>query len=161
MEYIEALNGPPDDGCFLCRYRDKPADDASNLVLWRGQYCMALLNRFPYTGGHCMVTPFRHVPDLTSLDPATMLEMMQMLRDLQATLAAAMKCEGFNVGMNIGRCAGAGLPGHLHAHLVPRWSGDTNFMAVFAQVRVIPQHLDAIYKLITEKAKELGLPKFS
>jgi ATP adenylyltransferase len=159
MEYIEALNGVPDGGCFLCRYRDLPAEDASNLVLWRGRNCMALLNRFPYTGGHCMVAPVQHVPDLASLEPPAMLEMMEMLRDLQITLAAAIKCEGFNVGMNIGRCAGAGLPGHLHAHIVPRWSGDTNFMAVLGQVRVIPQSLDAIYKLLTDKGRELGLPK--
>ena len=149
----------PDGGCFLCRYNQEPHNDASNLVLWRGRDCMALLNRFPYTGGHCMVAPMGHVPDLASLEPRTMLEMMEMLRDLQITLAAAIKCEGFNVGMNVGRCAGAGLPGHLHAHIVPRWSGDTNFMAVLGQVRVIPQSLDAVYKLLAEKSRDLGLPK--
>jgi len=160
MEYIESLH-QDDDACFLCRYRDQPDSDRENLVLWRGRHCLAVLNRFPYTGGHALVGPLEHVADLQELSDATMREMMIMLRDLQQVLAKALGADGFNIGMNIGRCAGAGLPGHLHAHIVPRWAGDTNFMSVFDDVRVIPASLDALYTEITRIAGELQLPRLS
>ncbi len=158
IEYIESL-GKGDDGCFLCRYRDNPADDVANLVLWRTERCMAVMNRFPYTGGHSLIVPLEHVPGLDDIDPETMGEMMMMARDLQLALGKAIGAEGFNVGINIGRCAGAGLPGHLHMHVVPRWGGDTNFMAVCGDVRVIPQALDKLYECIMQAACQLGLPK--
>ena len=120
---------------------------------------MAVLNRFPYTGGHSMIAPYSHVADLAGLDEPTMLEMVSMLRDLQHTLTEAIHPQGFNVGMNVGRCAGAGLPGHLHMHIVPRWSGDTNFMAVFGDVRVIPTSLASLYALLRQTSHKLGLPK--
>lgn len=158
MEYINGL-AVGDDACFLCRYRDLAGQDPQNYILWRGRKCFALLNRFPYTGGHSMVAPFDHVGDLAELDAAAMAEMMAMLRDLQQALGRAVHAQGFNIGINIGRCAGAGLPGHLHAHVVPRWSGDTNFMTVFGGVRVIPQSLDQVYAAVRAAAAELGLPK--
>jgi ATP adenylyltransferase len=157
MEYINGLSD--EGGCFLCRYRDEPAKDAENLVLWRGSRCFAVLNRFPYTGGHSMVAPLDHVPGLGDLDDATMLEMMGMLRDLQQALEHTVHAQGFNVGINIGRCAGAGLPGHLHLHIVPRWNGDTNFMAVFGDVRVIPQSLESLYAALRKSSAELNLPR--
>jgi ATP adenylyltransferase len=157
MEYIDALSEPA-KGCFLCRYAQDPPDDEKNLVLWRGGRCLAMLNRFPYTGGHSMIAPFAHVADLSGLDGSTLLEMMQMLRDTQRILKQAVNAEGFNVGINIGRCAGAGLPGHLHMHIVPRWSGDTNFMSVFGGARVIPQSLESLYKALRQAAEELKLP---
>jgi ATP adenylyltransferase len=160
MEYIDSLNdGGPNDGCFLCRYAGQPDLDAPNLVLWRGTRTLTLLNRFPYTGGHSMVAPMGHVADLTALDDATMLEMMHSLRDMQQALSAALHCEGFNIGINIGRCAGAGLPGHLHLHIVPRWAGDTNFMPVFGGARVIPVTLESMYGLLKKTAEQLKLPK--
>ena len=158
MEYIDALAGPAGE-CFLCRYRDDPANDEKNLVLWRGPRTFAVLNRYPYTGGHAMVAPYEHVGDLAEADGETLREMMEFVRDLQQVLARAVRAEGFNVGMNVGRCAGAGLPGHLHIHVVPRWRGDTNFMPVFGGVRVIPQALEEIRALICRAAGDLGLPK--
>lgn len=158
IEYINELSDEG-NGCFLCRYRDQADKDAENLVLWRGQRCLAVLNRFPYTGGHSMVAPLAHVGSLEDLDPATMLEMMCMLRDLQKALEHTVHAQGFNVGINIGRCAGAGLPGHLHVHIVPRWNGDTNFMAVLGGSRVIPQSLDSLYAALKEAAAQLHLPR--
>jgi ATP adenylyltransferase len=182
MEYINGLNksvgsstsrgagkhAAPDDpsapleesenGCFLCRYRDEKSD-AQNLVLWRGRRCFAVLNRFPYTGGHSMVAPLAHSAGLEDLDPATLAELMEHVRDVQAVLRKVVRAEGFNVGINIGRCAGAGLPGHLHVHIVPRWSGDTNFMAVLGDVRMIPTALADLYEKMTCAAGELRLPK--
>lgn len=160
MEYIDALNdGGPNDGCFLCRYVPQQGQDEKNLVLWRGSASIVLLNRFPYTGGHTLIAPYAHVPDLGEVDDATMLEMMHFVRDVQKVLAAALKCDGFNIGVNIGRCAGAGLPGHLHLHIVPRWAGDTNFMPVFGGVRVIPVTLEDMYQTLRKTGQEMGLPK--
>jgi len=160
MEYIDTLNGDgPEGGCFLCRYMDQPNDDRRNLVLFRGKHSFVLLNRFPYTGGHSMIAPYGHVGDLAQLDEPMMLEMMLFLRDMQKLLQETLHCEGFNVGINIGRCSGAGLPGHLHLHIVPRWSGDTNFMPVFGGVRVIPQTLDTLYDQLKKTAQEMKLPQ--
>jgi ATP adenylyltransferase len=160
MEYIDALSEQQAEGCFLCRYRDEQ-DDEKNLVLWRGPKCFTTLNRFPYTGGHSMVAPLAHVDELAELTAAVMTEMMEHVRDVQKVLARATHAEGFNVGINIGRCAGAGLPGHLHIHVVPRWPGDTNFMAVFDDVRVIPTSLRKLYSQLREVAGELKLPKLT
>ncbi|MCY2927707.1 MAG: HIT domain-containing protein, partial [Planctomycetota bacterium] len=124
MEYIHSLSGPEGE-CFLCRDRDNQADDDKNLVLWRGPRCLAVLNRFPYTGGHALVAPNAHVADLGDLDTPTMTEIMEMVRDVQKVLQEVVHAHGFNIGINLGRCAGAGLPGHLHVHVVPRWNGDT------------------------------------
>ncbi len=161
MEYIDGLHEGQDDGCFLCRDRDETENDEKNLVLWRGPRTLAVLNRFPYTGGHSMVAPFDHVAGLDDLDGPTMQEMMEMVRDLRKLLAHAIHAEGFNIGMNIGRCAGAGLPEHLHIHIVPRWGGDTNFMAVLSDVRVIPQTLASLFVRLREASAELQLPKLS
>jgi len=158
MEYIDSLSEKP-GACFLCRYRDEVGSDARNLVLWRGPRTLTVLNRFPYTGGHSMVAPLEHVADLVDLDDATLLELLRSIRDLRQVLSRALRAEGFNIGINIGRCAGAGLPGHLHAHLVPRWPGDTNFMPVFGGVRVIPQTLESLYEQVRQAARELALPK--
>ena len=162
MKYIESLHQGTDE-CFLCRYRDEGEhdNDRENLVLWRGVHCLAVLNRFPYTGGHALVAPLEHVAGLQDMSGEAMREMMTMLRDLQRVLTEALDAGGFNIGMNIGRCAGAGLPGHLHAHIVPRWGGDTNFMSVFDDVRVIPTSLAALYTEITRVAGELHLPDLS
>ena len=160
MEYIASLGGD-DDECFLCHDRDHPGDDEKNLVLWRGSKTFAVLNRFPYTGGHMLVAPYDHVPDLDALDDGAMVEMMKFLRDLQKILARGIGAQGFNIGMNLGRCAGAGLPGHLHVHIVPRWAGDTNFMPVFGDVHVIPESLEKLYRLLRATGDELSLPNLS
>lgn len=158
MEYIDAL-ADPGDGCFLCRYRDNPNADAANMVLWRGEHSFALLNRFPYTGGHSMIAPYAHVSELGGLNSIAMVEIFRFLRDMQRILGQALRADGFNIGMNIGRCAGAGLPGHLHVHIVPRWNGDTNFMSVFGGARVIPQSLESLYSLLRQTGQEMHLPE--
>jgi ATP adenylyltransferase len=160
MEYIQSLAGD-DDGCFLCNYRDAPGRDSENLLLWRGRECFAVMNRFPYTGGHMLVAPLGHVANLADLTGSAMCEMMEMVRDLQIVLTQSIGAHGFNVGMNIGRCSGAGLPGHLHLHVVPRWNGDTNFMSVLGDIRVIPQALSDLYGQLQAVSSELQLPKLS
>ena len=159
MEYIHSLTNDEDPGCFLCQNWASPEDDRTHLMLWRGQAAMAVLNRFPYTSGHLLIAPCEHVAGLDDLGDEQMLELLAMTRDAQAVLQAAIQPQGFNVGMNFGRCAGAGLPGHLHIHVVPRWEGDTNFMPVLGQVRVIPQALDAMYDLLTRHSADMNLPK--
>ncbi len=160
MEYIRSL-ADPQEGCFLCRCRDEDDRDAQNLLLWRGRRTLAVLNRFPYTGGHCLVAPYAHAANLSDLPTETLTELMEMLRDLQSAITEAIHPDGFNLGVNLGRCAGAGLPDHLHAHLVPRWSGDTNFMPVLGEVHVIPDFLETIREQILRAGEALGLPRLS
>lgn len=157
MPYIDQLGGEDQAGCFLCRYRDEPAADASNHVLWRTPQTLVLLNRFPYTGGHLLIAPTAHVPQPEDLPESTLCELALRLRDAKRVLAEAFAAEGFNLGMNLGRCAGAGLPDHMHWHIVPRWTGDTNFMAVSGDVRVIPLALEEIYDRLRAAAGRLGL----
>lgn len=161
LEYINSLDGIEDNGCFLCRNREHPEQDQSNLVLWRGRHCFTMLNRFPYTGGHAMIAPYEHVGDLDSLSPSAMLEMMEMTRDLRKVLEDTVHAQGFNVGINLGRCAGAGLPGHLHMHIVPRWNGDTNFTGVLGNIRVIPQALSDLLVMLQKSSQKLNLPDLS
>ncbi len=144
MKYINELGNSSD--CFFCRYFDSPQDDADNLVLWRTESGLACLNRFPYTNGHLLIAPAAHKANLAELTQTEMTELMQMLAKAQQALKQALNPQGFNVGMNLGHCAGAGLPDHLHFHIVPRWQGDTNFMAVTGDARVIPQDLAESYR---------------
>ncbi len=111
---------------------------------------MVLLNRYPYNNGHLMVAPLRHVAQLTEMSPAENLECMESIARFTQLLSELLRAEGFNIGLNLNRVAGAGCPGHLHWHIVPRWSGDSNFMSVLAGTRVIPQSLDALWELLTD-----------
>jgi ATP adenylyltransferase len=147
MEYIDQLSEPKGT-CFLCAARDTPENDEKNFVLLRGRHCLVILNRFPYTSGHMLIAPYKHTGDLDAVDDDTMLEMMQTLRKMRHLLKCAVNAEGFNVGINLCHCAGAGLPDHLHMHIVPRWSGDTNFMSVLDGVRVIPEAIDRTFQRI-------------
>ena len=139
MAYIGCI--PSQGGCFLC---DIAAgnDDAANLVIDRREHTFTVLNRFPYNNGHTLVCPKTHKASLEELTDAEQLEMMQATRDTVALLKKVMCADGFNIGINLGCPAGAGLPGHIHLHIVPRWNGDTNFMPVLADVKVIPQALE-------------------
>lgn len=157
LEYIEQLSADDDGGCFLCRYRDKPADDAENHVLWRSTATLTVLNRFPYTNGHLLIAPTAHIGQLEDLPDEVLIELTRRVRDAKRVLQQAVRAQGFNIGMNLGRCAGAGLPDHLHWHVVPRWNGDTNFMPVFGDVRVIPQALEQVRERFASAAAELGL----
>jgi ATP adenylyltransferase len=158
MEYIKSLNNDVEDDCFLCRYAGAPDADAENLVIWRGKYNLTVFNRFPYTNGHLLVAPFAHLAELDELDDVTLDELIRQVRDAQRLLRTAASCQGSNVGMNFGRCAGAGLPGHLHVHIVPRWEGDTNFIPVLSDSRVISESIDALRDRMREAVAPLGLP---
>lgn len=150
LAYIQSPDKPQPEGCFLCRFGPTPDQDVENLVLHRGERAFVVLNRYPYNNGHLLVAPYAHKASLVDLDDAELLECAQLLRMMVDRLSRAMSPDGFNIGLNLGRVAGAGLPGHLHWHIVPRWNGDTNFMPVLADVHVIPQALDALYELLSE-----------
>ena len=133
------------DRCIFCDLLDL-GDDAKALIVLRGERNFIVLNRFPYTSGHVMIVPYAHVPDLAACDSDVLNEMMQLARRMQLALTAAYKPDGFNLGMNLGRCAGAGVTGHVHLHVLPRWSGDSNFMSVTGETRVQPEDLATTYE---------------
>ena len=160
MDYIRSLGEQNrDQGCFLCHYRDHPEDDPRNHVLWRTAHAFAVMNRFPYTNGHLLVALSAHKAELEDLSDHELGELSRALRDAVAVLRATLSPQGFNIGYNLGHCAGAGLPDHLHAHVVPRWSGDTNFMAVLGDSRVIPDSLDAVFAELRRHVRTLGLTR--
>ena len=145
----------PDDvaqdagGCFLCRYSQADAAaDAQHHVVRRTDDYLIVLNRFPYNNGHLLVAPRGHKACVSELTEVEMLELMRAMQLMTATLRSVLNPDGFNIGLNLGRVAGAGLPGHLHWHIVPRWNGDSNFMSVISDTDVIPQSLDALYELL-------------
>src|SRR5258708_4462179 len=136
--------------CFICRGLGESAD-RENLIAFRTEHSCVVLNRFPYNNGHLLVAPLAHKPGLGDLTDAETLDLQHTLRRMTEVLGKRMTPDGFNVGLNLGRAAGAGLPGHLHWHIVPRWAGDTNFMTVFTDTRVISQSLEALYDLLVEE----------
>lgn len=141
IEYILSKKGP---GCVFCDiYRE--CRDRENLILHRGELNYVVMNRYPYTGGHLMVVPYRHTSSFKGLTQETLSEMMAIARLSVDCLSEVMRPEGFNTGINIGEAAGAGIKEHLHMHVVPRWAGDSSFMAVLDEARVIPEHLLATY----------------
>jgi ATP adenylyltransferase len=142
---IEYIKGPHDDaGCIFC---EKPAggDDAANLVLARRDGAFALLNAYPYNPGHIMVAPRRHTGDFESLQPAELADVDALIQESLRVLREAEAPHGFNIGMNLSRSAGAGIPDHLHWHIVPRWTGDTNFISIVGETRVLPELLAETY----------------
>jgi ATP adenylyltransferase len=157
MAYIEGLGGTGKD-CFLCHNFAHPDGDAENHVLWRGQDTLVVLNRFPYNSGHVLIAPARHVAEFEDVPENTLARLMGLVRDTKLALQEAMRPQGFNIGINLGHCAGAGLPGHLHIHVVPRWVGDTNFMPVLDAIKVIPQSLDETRRAFLAAAEKLNLP---
>lgn len=135
---LEYLTIPKAEGCIFC-HAAKGGDDRGTLVLWRGQRAFLILNRYPYNNGHFMAVPYAHVPSLEDLDSPTLMEMMVLLNQGLAALRATMMPDGFNIGVNLGQAAGAGIQDHVHIHVVPRWAGDTNFMPVVGDMRVVPE----------------------
>ena len=131
--------------CFFCEYVPSPKKDRQNLVLFRGKTCFTVLNRFPYTGGHLLVAPLAHKGEMELLTTEERLELFDQLLLMEKALGQVMHPQGFNLGLNIGRAAGAGVPGHLHFHIVPRWNGDHNFMTTVAHVKIIPQALEELH----------------
>jgi ATP adenylyltransferase len=138
-----------DPGCFLCQAA-AGGDDRNRLVVQQGPCSLTVLNRYPYNNGHLLVSPKRHVARLDQLDAAEQLDLVQTIARMIALLERTIRAEGFNVGLNLGQVAGAGLPGHVHWHIVPRWHGDTNFMPTVSGIRVIPQSLEALWEVLTE-----------
>ena len=144
MEYIRSAVGEDPQGCLFC---DKLAagDDEDSLILARSDLAFAILNAYPYNPGHLMVAPVRHVGELEELRPDELAAGSELLQRSVRALKESSNPDGFNLGMNLGRVAGAGIPGHLHWHVVPRWNGDTNFMPVLGETRVLPEALEATY----------------
>ncbi len=147
LSYISTAADSPKPACFLCHYRDE-THDAENYVVDRSEHSLIVLNRFPYNNGHLLIAPREHKAELTDLSDSELLDLQRQIRRMVQLLRLVMGAEGFNVGLNLGRVAGAGLPGHLHWHIVPRWNGDVNFMPIVADTKVIPQSLDALYQLL-------------
>ncbi len=150
MKYIE--NYEKEKGCVFCDAHAK-ADSAENLIAFRGKNAYVILNRYPYTSGHLMVVPFEHKPNLEELKTKTRTEMMELTSRCMAVLRNVYRAQGFNMGANIGEIAGAGVVGHVHIHVVPRWAGDTNFMSTLGETRVLPESLEDTYRRVCEGFK--------
>jgi ATP adenylyltransferase len=144
MEYIESNK---EEGCVFC-LAEEMEDGPENLIAFRGEHSYVILNRYPYTSGHLMVVPFDHKAHLEDLDPQTRAEMMELTTRCIVALRAIYRPEAFNMGANIGESAGAGVKAHVHIHIVPRWAGDTNFMTVVGDVRVLPEALGRTYERV-------------
>ena len=152
MEYIKQEKP---QGCIFCLYPAE-ANDPDNLVLGRSAHAFAMLNKFPYNSGHLMVIPRRHVSDLAALPEEEFADLQRLLRGAVGILQSVYQPEGLNVGMNLGRIAGAGIDQHLHWHAVPRWGGDTNFMPVIGETKVMVEHLMGSYERLRPKFDALG-----
>lgn len=148
IKYI--TNAKKQQGCLFCRVK-KETTDKKNLVIFRSCYALSMLNKFPYNNGHLMVIPYRHTQDLDALTSEEILDMFFLLNKTKKILKKVLKPDGFNVGMNLGRVAGAGIPGHVHIHIVPRWREDTNFMPVLFETKVISQSLEELYDTLHKK----------
>jgi ATP adenylyltransferase len=146
-QYVQKIDAP--SACVFC---EQPADndDAKHFIIHRAELNFVLLNLYPYTTGHMMVVPFAHVPTLEAANEETVCEMMVLTQHAERCLRAVYRPRGFNIGMNIGECAGAGIAGHLHMHVLPRWPGDTNFLSTVAETRLMPEDLATTYKKLVE-----------
>ena len=153
MEYLLGQNEKR--GCFLCEHPKDEAAFRENLVLLVQPHAFVCLNRYPFTTSHLLVAPRRHVPEPADLDTEEYMALMTLLRDVTVRLKRAVSCGGMNVGFNLGKAAGAGVADHLHGHVVPRWEGDTNFMPVLADVRVMPEHLDSAFRRLHAELADL------
>jgi ATP adenylyltransferase len=151
LAYVVSEKPPvQDDACFICQALARQ-DDRANLLLVRGGSAAVFLNRFPYNNGHLLIVPTSHKARLDELNREEVLDTQNLLRTMIQVLDGTLRPDGYNVGLNLGKVAGAGVPGHLHWHIVPRWSGDTNFMPVLSDTRVIVQALDALYDLLSKQ----------
>ena len=142
-----------EQGCIFC---EKLAEnrDAENFIVHRARFNFVILNLYPYTSGHLMVVPYEHVPTLNEARPETLAEMMQLTRRAERALTAVYRPHGLNVGMNLGEAAGAGIAGHIHMHVLPRWRGDANFMSVVGETRVLPEALDETWRKLVREFEE-------
>ena len=149
IEYIKSAR-EEGESCFLC---SKPVrrNDAVDLILYRGQYCYVIMNSYPYNTGHLMVAPYRHIANLEDMTTKERNEQCKLISNSITVLKEVFKADGFNIGMNLGRIAGAGIDKHIHAHVVPRWVGDTNFMPVVSEIKVVNEALEDTYKKLVVK----------
>jgi ATP adenylyltransferase len=152
MEYIQEPN--KEEGCIFCK-RPVQTDGPGNLIVARGSRAYVIMNRYPYTSGHLMIVPFEHQPSLELLDPQTRAEMMELATTAIQVLQNEYQPEGFNLGMNIGEAAGAGIAEHVHLHVVPRWAGDTNFMSSLSGTRVLPETLEDTHRRVRRRWEEI------
>jgi ATP adenylyltransferase len=160
MVYLKSASKPKQGECIFCdKVKARRTQDRKNLVLHRGERAFVVMNLYPYTSGHLMVAPYEHNGELESLDGDTLKEMMLLVGASIRALRATMNPHGFNIGINLGRVAGAGVEDHVHIHIVPRWNGDTNFMPVFAEVRMIPELLPKTYDKLFEAFQNIAAPK--
>lgn len=151
--YVEGKECPPAGHCIFCDAVQ--GGDEESYILHRGRFNFVLLNRFPYTSGHLMIAPFEHVSRLSHTDPASSLEMMALTRAAERILEATYHPAGLNLGMNLGQAAGAGIAEHIHMHVLPRWIGDTNFMAAVGETRVMPESLEQTYSKLRGEFRRL------
>ena len=145
---LEYIKGPKPDECIFCSAASSD-DDAASYVVARGEHCFVMLNAYPYNNGHVMVAPYAHVPSIEQLDDAGLLDLMHLTRRSLAAIRESYSPEGFNMGVNQGKVAGAGVEDHVHLHVVPRWAADTNFMPVIGNTRVLPQSLEDSYTTLS------------
>ena len=156
MQYIRDIGEEP-AGCLFCELpRQDAADDPANLLLERGERAFSLLNLYPYNTAHAMVAPYRHTADLPALPPEDGADLLALVQRTVGAIAAEYRPDGFNLGMNLGRVSGAGVPDHLHVHIVPRWNGDTNFMPLTADTKVLPETLDQTYARVRQALEATG-----
>lgn len=151
-KYLTGAREPA--GCVFCRIAASPDDDENHLVVLRGAQNFVVLNRYPYTSGHLMVVPYAHESQLGAISPECATEMMLLARTAEMKLRAVYKPDGMNLGMNLGESAGAGIAGHLHLHVLPRWAGDTNFMTTVAEARVLPEELPVTLRRLRAALEE-------
>jgi len=150
---LKYITGDKEEGCIFCK-KPKEGNDKDNLILYTGETSFIIMNRYPYSNGHLMTVPYKHTNNLSDLTPDERLELMNLTAKCLDILQV-IKPEGFNIGMNIGRTGGAGIDDHLHFHIVPRWSGDTNFMPVIGDIRVMPEYLEDTYETLSKHLKSL------
>lgn len=154
MQYVSTA-GQSDSGCIFCT-KPQESNDAANLIVWRSTHSFVILNLFPYTSGHLMIAPYRHTGDITSLSEEESLDLWRLMQACVRALDATYKPQGYNIGFNLGRSAGAGIEGHLHLHIVPRWYGDTNFMTTLGETRVLPETLEQTYRRVQQALREVN-----
>ncbi len=155
LDYIKTVSDGPKE-CFLCEAAKHPESDQATLVLARTPLCLLMLNKYPYVNGHLLAAPYRHAPTPVECTPDERAQVMELLNLGQQALMLAMNPQGYNIGFNIGKCAGAGVPGHIHGHIVPRWNGDINFMTILGNVRVIPQAIEQAYEQLKSAVEKLS-----
>ena len=153
---IDYILGPKPDECVFC-LPEHTDEDRERLILYRGKHCFVIMNKYPYNNGHLMVTPYRHIMNLVECGTEEMQEMMCLLQECVRIVQKLFNPQGMNLGLNLGEAAGAGIREHLHFHVVPRWNGDSSFMAVFSETRVIPEHLLASYDKLKPHFDNLSL----